>query len=91
MMRGTDTLLNNATVKDVVFAADNMTVLLSDRRSITVPLDWFPRLQSATPQQRSHWQKAGAGRGIHWPEVDEDISVEGILLGLPSYQYTKNI
>lgn len=83
MMHGTDTLRNDATVKDVTFAADNMTVLLSDRRSVTVPLDWFPRLQNATPEQRSHWEKAGAGYGIHFPEIDEDISVAGILSGQP--------
>ncbi len=73
-------------VETVTFTSDNMTVLLSDRRSITVPLDWFPRLQSATPEQRNHWQKAGAGHGIHFPEIDEDISIEGILLGLPSFE-----
>jgi Protein of unknown function (DUF2442) len=48
-----------------------------DGRTITVPLAWFTRLANATPAQRSHWQLAGAGYGIHWPDVDEDLSTEG--------------
>jgi Protein of unknown function (DUF2442) len=51
-------------------------------RSLSVPLEWFPRLRDATPEQRRHWQLIGPGFGIRWPEIDEDISVAG-LLGLP--------
>jgi hypothetical protein len=68
-------------VKTVTFANGTMTVLLSDYRAVTVPLDWFPRLQAASPEQRSQWEKAGAGCGIHFPEIDEDISVAGIQHG----------
>ena len=57
---------------------------LADGRSISVPLAWYPRLLHATPIERENWQIAGAGSGIHWPDVDEDLSVEGLLRGAPS-------
>jgi hypothetical protein len=57
---------------------------LADGRTITVPLAWFPRLLHASAQQRSNWQIAGGGFGIHWPEVDEDLSVQGLLRGAPA-------
>lgn len=68
-------------VQDVRFAGDRMSVDLADGRTITVPLRWYPRLWNATPAQRENWQTAGGGYGIHWPEVDEDLSVEGLLRG----------
>ena len=68
-------------VKDVRFSDDSLSVDLFDGRTITAPLAWFPRLLHATPQQRVNWRLAGAGYGIHWPEVDEDISTEGLLRG----------
>ncbi|MBE2234900.1 MAG: DUF2442 domain-containing protein [Anaerolinea sp.] len=49
-----------------------------------VPIAWYPRLLHATPQERDHWKVAGAGYGIHWPDIDEDLSVEGLLRGLPA-------
>ena len=52
-----------------------------DGRNISVPLAWYPRLANATVAQRSHWEIAGAGYGIHWPEIDEDLSTEGLLRG----------
>jgi len=55
-----------------------------DGRSISVPLAWYPRLLSATPQQRKRWEISGAGYGIHWPEIDEDLSTEGLLRGAPA-------
>ena len=55
-----------------------------DGRSISVPLAWFPRLLSATPEQRARWEPAGAGYGIHWPDLDEDLSTEGLLRGAPA-------
>lgn len=61
-----------------------MTVELEDGRAISAPLAWFPRLLHATPAQRAHWQVAGGGFGIHWPDVDEDLSVEGLLRGAPA-------
>ena len=63
---------------------DVLIVALADGRSVSVPLAWYPRLLHATAAQRSQWQIAGAGFGIHWPEIDEDLSVQGILLGLPA-------
>ena len=68
---------------------DELLVELSDGRRISVPLVWFPRLLHATPEQRSHFELIGDGEGIHWPDVDEDISVRGLLLGLPSFEYQR--
>lgn len=70
--------------EDVRLTADVVEVELSDGRTISAPLTWFPRLLHATPAERSSWRLIGRGEGIHWPEVDEDISVEGLLLGRPS-------
>ena len=58
-----------------------LMVTLSDGRRIGVPLDWYPRLRDATSDQQAHWELLGAGEGIHWPEVDEDLSVAGLLAG----------
>lgn len=63
---------------------DTLTVDLSDGRTISVPLAWFPRLLHATTQERKHWRLIGKGQGIHWENIDEDISVEGLLAGRPS-------
>ena len=71
-------------VVDVRFAKDTMSVDLCDGRTITVPLVWYPRLLNATVAQRKNWQIAGAGYGIHWPDVDEDLSTEGLLRGAPA-------
>jgi Protein of unknown function (DUF2442) len=71
-------------VKDVQFGNDCLTVQLMDGRSITVPLAWYPRLFSATRKQRERWEISGGGYGIHWPEVDEDLSTEGLLRGAPA-------
>jgi hypothetical protein len=57
---------------------------LSDGRTITIPLAWFPRLFHATPDERGHWRWIGGGIGIHWPELDEDIAIEDLVLGRPS-------
>ena len=71
-------------VVGVSFDADRLVVDLMDGRTIAVPLAWYPRLLDATPEQRSKWELAGAGYGIHWPEIDEDLSVEGLLRGAPA-------
>lgn len=63
---------------------DTLRVDLSDGRSISVPLAWYPRLVHATPQERSEWRLIGRGQGIHWEALDEDISVEGLIAGRPS-------
>lgn len=71
-------------VKAVVIDGDRLAVELMDGREIAVPLVWYPRLADATPEQRAHWQIAGGGYGIHWPDIDEDISTEGMLRGAPA-------
>ena len=71
-------------VKHVYCTEDTLSVDLVDGRTITVPLVWYPRLLHATPVQRSHWQICGGGFGIHWPEIDEDLSTEGLLRGAPA-------
>lgn len=71
-------------VAGVSFDADRLIVDLMDGRTIAVPLAWYPRLLEATPVQRAEWEIAGAGYGIHWPQIDEDLSVEGLLRGAPA-------
>ncbi|MBM4351632.1 MAG: DUF2442 domain-containing protein [Deltaproteobacteria bacterium] len=71
-------------VMDVRVTDDTISVDLYDGRTITVPLAWYPRLLHATPAQRENWRIAGAGYGIHWPEVDEDLSAQGLLQGAPA-------
>ena len=71
-------------VRDVRFSEDTFSVDLWDGRTITVPLAWYPRLLHATAEQRARWEICGAGFGIHWPELDEDLSSEGLLRGAPA-------
>lgn len=71
-------------VKDVRLSDESLSVDLVDGRTITVPLAWFPRLLHATPEQRRNWRTCGGGYGIHWPDIDEDLSTEGLLRGAPS-------
>ena len=68
-------------VRTVSVTDYELIVGLMDGRTIAVPLAWFPRLLNASPEQRSHWELAGAGYGIHWPDLDEDLSTEGLLRG----------
>jgi len=63
---------------------DTLNVDLSDGRTISVPLTWFPRLVHASREQRDNWRLIGRGHGIHWDDIDEDVSVEGIIAGRPS-------
>jgi hypothetical protein len=67
------------TAVDVRIDDTALHVVLADGREVSVPVEWFPRLRDATPEQRSQWRLIGRGQGIHWPDVDEDISVEGLL------------
>ncbi len=71
-------------VKDVQFTDDTIAVDLVDGRTIVVPLAWYPSLLDATAEQRQNWQMSGAGYGIHWPDIDEDLSTEGLLRGAPA-------
>jgi len=70
--------------EDVKVTPDSLVVKLSDGRTITAPLAWFPRLAHGSARERNNWRFIGRGEGIHWPDLDEDISVEGLLLGKPS-------
>jgi len=69
---------------NVVVTDDTLTVDLSDGRTISVPLAWYPRLVHGTPDERAQWRLIGRGEGIHWPQLDDDISVEGLIAGRPS-------
>ncbi len=71
-------------VKDVYFTEETVSVDLMDGRIITVPLVWYPRLLNATPDQRLNWEICGGGYGIHWDDIDEDLSTEGMLRGAPA-------
>jgi hypothetical protein len=71
-------------VKDVRFTEDTLAVDLLDGRTIIVPLVWYPKLLDASADQRSNWRISGAGYGIHWPDLDEDLSTEGLLRGAPA-------
>ncbi len=70
--------------EDVKITKDTLSVDLSDGRTIAVPLEWYPRLVHASHSERKNWRLIGGGRGIHWKNLDEDISVEGLLRGKPS-------
>ncbi len=69
----------DATAIHVSVSDDRLVVILADGRELAAPLAWFPRLVEATPEQRRHWRLIGRGQGIHWPDVDEDISVASLL------------
>ena len=70
--------------ENVTVTVDTLSVDLSDGRTISVPVSWYPRLLHATQRERKNWRLIGKGRGIHWEDIDEDISVEGLLAGKPS-------
>jgi hypothetical protein len=71
-------------VENVGITDDTLSVELSDGRTISVPLAWFPRLLHASKEERGHWRLIGRGQGIHWERIDEDISVENLIVGRPS-------
>jgi len=75
-------------VANVNCTEDTLAVDLMDGRTIIVPMAWYPRLLHATPEQRDRWEVAGGGYGIHWPDLDEDLSTEGLLRGAPSPEFT---
>ena len=80
----TSTLASSPRAAAVEITDDALTVSLSDGRVVSVPISWYPRLSNGLPEHRAVWEFIGGGHGIHWPELDEDISVENILLGQPS-------
>lgn len=71
------------TATEVSFADAAMHIVLADGRELSVPLEWLPRLRDASARERAHWRLIGRGEGIHWPDIDEDVSVRG-LMGLQS-------
>jgi len=72
------------TATKVWFENDFLCVALSDGREVRIPVDFYPRLRDATDKQRKNYELIGVGTGIHWPDVDEDLSVEGIIMGRPA-------
>jgi hypothetical protein len=83
-----DTAASRAT--DVRLTADALVVDLADGRTVSVPLAWFPRLLHGSPHERAHHRLIGDGEGIHWPDLDEDISVQNILAGRTSGESAKS-
>ena len=71
-------------IKDIIVTEDTITAQLMDGRIISVPLAWSWRLSEATPKQRGNYRIIGDGHGVHWPDIDEDISAEGMLYGIPA-------
>jgi Protein of unknown function (DUF2442) len=76
-------------VAEVTFTDETLSVAMKDGRTIAVPLAWYPKLLKASPAQRKNWKIAGGGYGIHWPDLDEDLSTEGLLRGAPAPQPQK--
>jgi hypothetical protein len=70
--------------ENIMVTVDTLTVDLSDGRTISVPLAWYPRLMHATPEELKNWRLIGKGQGVHWEDIEEDISIEGLLIGRPS-------
>ena len=75
---------SSPSAQDVRVVDDALTVVLLDGRTVTVPVSWYPRLANGSPQERLNWRLLGGGHGIHWPDLDEDISVDALLAGRPS-------
>ncbi len=85
------TLTADERVKNVTFTEDSISVDLMDGRTISAPLIWYPRLYHATADQLANWQVSGGGYGIHWPDIDEDLSTDGLLRGAPAPGQHQNI
>lgn len=81
----------HAMAQNVGVTEDTLVVDLDDGRSLSVPLAWYPRLFHGTPAERNNWRLIGKGEGIHWPDLDEDISVEGLVLGKPSGESSRSL
>ena len=75
---------SSPTIKRAIVTEDTLSAELRDGRTISVPLGWFPRLLHAKQRERANWRLIGRGQGIHWPDLDEDISAKGLSLGEPS-------
>lgn len=80
-----------ARAQNVRCTQDELVVELTDGRTVITPLAWYPRLLHATKAQRNHWRLLGRGIGINWPDVDEDLSVDGMLAGTPSRESAQSL
>jgi hypothetical protein len=78
-------------VQDVMITGETLTVELVDGRAISAPLAWYPRIVYSTPQERKNWRLIGKDEGIHWPDMDEDISVENLIAGKPSGESQRSL
>jgi hypothetical protein len=76
--------IRTARVETVTLDDEMLTARLSDGRTVSVPLTWYPRLLDATAEERNHWRLIGGGEGVHWPDLDEDVSADNLALGQPS-------
>ena len=78
-------------IVDVTVSDDALSVTLSDGRTLSAPLTWFPRLLHASAEERNTWRLIGRGSGIHWPPIEEDISIESLIAGRPSAESAKSL
>lgn len=85
------TEINVGKGENVTVTEDTLTLDLADGRTISIPLAWYPRLLHGTPDERNHWEWIGDNEGIHWPALDEDISVEGVIAGRRSGESQRSL
>jgi hypothetical protein len=85
------TEMHTVAVQNVAVTDDSLIVDLIDGRTVSAPLAWYPRLLHGQPEERANWRLVGQGEGIHWPDLDEDISAESILFGQPSGESQRSL
>ena len=83
--------IRNANAIGVSLSDDTLTIDLEDGRTVSIPIGWYPRLQHGTMDERNNWRFIGKGEGIHWPDLDEDISVEDLIAGIPSGESQRSL
>jgi hypothetical protein len=92
MLQGTPGVeIRVATAQYVTVTEDALIVDLADGRTVSVPLAWYPRLLHGTPEERNNWHLIGKGEGVHWPDLDEDLSVENVVFGKPSGESQRSV
>ncbi|TRU52317.1 MAG: DUF2442 domain-containing protein [Microcystis aeruginosa Ma_QC_Ca_00000000_S207] len=91
MISLTTELFETLTIQQLAITDDTLTVDLSDGRTISVPLAWYPRLQNGSTEERNDYRFIAAGNGIHWNQLDEDISIKNLILGQPSGESQKSL
>jgi hypothetical protein len=91
MISLTTELFETLTIQQLAITDDTLTVDLSDGRTISVPLAWYPRLQQGSTEERNDYRLIAAGNGIHWNQLDEDISIKNLILGQPSGESPKSL